>query len=94
MGFAIGVAVGAVEPAVVVVVDEACRRKSNWVGLVGVKTVGLGRTLGVHLGTADVTEDLARRGTPREAAERKIDATGGSNIVYSCDIVRCGRCEF
>jgi len=59
--------------------------------LVGVKTVGLGRTLGVDLGIADVTEDLARRGTSREAAERKFDATGGSNIVYSCDIVKRGR---
>ena len=44
--------------------------------------MGLGRTLGVDLGIADVMEDLARRGTPREAAERKIDATGGSKNLF------------
>lgn len=75
--------IGIVELAAVVVVEEACRRKSNWVGLIGVKLPGLGKTLGICFGVAAVTEDLARRGTPLQAVERRI---GGSDIVYSCDI--------
>ena len=81
----IGIAV-AVELAAVVAVEEACRRKSNWAGLTGVKVVGLGKTLGMCFGIAVVTEGLVRRGAHLEAAERNIGAVGGSNIVYSCDI--------
>ena len=40
----------------------------------------------MDFGIAAVTEDLARRGTPREAAERKIGPAGGNNIAYSCEI--------
>ena len=85
MGFVIGVAVVA-ELATVVVVEEACRWKSNWVGLIDAKAVDLGKVLGMYFGIAAVAEDLERRGTHLEAVERKIGAAGGSNIAYSCDI--------
>lgn len=71
----------AVELATVVVVVDACRRKSNWVGLIGVKTAGFGKTLGMYFGIAAVPEDLVRKGAHLEAAERKIGTAGGSNIV-------------